>query len=90
VPLAAANGLDLLWLVGGPVPMTHRVPGFEPTSFTGVGAIGMRFTGGFALALAVEPPVLAPVLVVAEQGGHGPGRRESRLERPSRPPGVTA
>jgi dienelactone hydrolase len=28
----------------------------------GVGAIGMCFTGGFALALAVEPCVLAPVL----------------------------
>jgi dienelactone hydrolase len=28
----------------------------------GVGAIGMCFTGGFALAMAVEPAVLAPVL----------------------------
>jgi len=28
----------------------------------GVGAIGMCFTGGFALAMAVEPCVLAPVL----------------------------
>ncbi len=28
----------------------------------GVGAIGMCFTGGFALAMAVEPVVLAPVL----------------------------
>jgi dienelactone hydrolase len=28
----------------------------------GVGAIGMCFTGGFALAMAVEPEVLAPVL----------------------------
>jgi dienelactone hydrolase len=27
----------------------------------GVGAIGMCFTGGFALAMAVEPAVLAPV-----------------------------
>jgi len=28
----------------------------------GVGAVGMCFTGGFALAMAVEPAVLAPVL----------------------------
>jgi dienelactone hydrolase len=28
----------------------------------GVGALGMCFTGGFALAMAVEPAVLAPVL----------------------------
>jgi dienelactone hydrolase len=28
----------------------------------GVGAVGMCFTGGFALAMAVEPSVLAPVL----------------------------
>jgi dienelactone hydrolase len=28
----------------------------------GVGAVGMCFTGGFALALAVEPSVLAPVV----------------------------
>ena len=28
----------------------------------GIGAIGMSFTGGFALALATEPSVLAPVL----------------------------
>src|SRR4051794_41089252 len=28
----------------------------------GVGAIGMCFTGGFALAMAVEPAVVAPVL----------------------------
>lgn len=28
----------------------------------GVGAIGMCFTGGFALAMAVEPSVLAPVM----------------------------
>jgi dienelactone hydrolase len=28
----------------------------------GVGALGMCFTGGFALAMAVEPSVLAPVL----------------------------
>ncbi|HEX4018444.1 MAG TPA: dienelactone hydrolase family protein [Frankiaceae bacterium] len=28
----------------------------------GVGAIGMCFTGGFALAMAVEPAVLAPVM----------------------------
>ena len=28
----------------------------------GVGAVGMCFTGGFALAMAVEPTVLAPVL----------------------------
>ena len=28
----------------------------------GVGAVGMCFTGGFALAMAVEPPVLASVL----------------------------
>jgi len=27
-----------------------------------VGAVGMCFTGGFALAMAVEPAVLAPVL----------------------------
>jgi hypothetical protein len=28
----------------------------------GVGAIGMCLTGGFALAMAVDPPVLAPVV----------------------------
>jgi dienelactone hydrolase len=28
----------------------------------GVGAVGMCFTGGYALAMAVEPAVLAPVL----------------------------
>src|SRR6201999_1911293 len=28
----------------------------------GVGAIGMCFTGGFALAMAVDPAVLAPVM----------------------------
>lgn len=28
----------------------------------GVGAIGMHVTGSFALAMALEPPVLAPVM----------------------------
>ncbi|HUL25366.1 MAG TPA: dienelactone hydrolase family protein [Streptosporangiaceae bacterium] len=36
----------------------------------GVGAVGMCFTGGFALAMAVEPAVLAPVL--SQPGLPGP------------------
>jgi dienelactone hydrolase len=36
----------------------------------GVGAVGMCFTGGFALAMAVEPAVLAPVL--SQPGIPGP------------------
>jgi dienelactone hydrolase len=34
----------------------------EESGGPGVGAIGMCFTGGFALAMAVEPAVLAPVM----------------------------
>ena len=33
----------------------------------GVGAVGMCFTGGFALAMMTEPSVVAPVLVPALQ-----------------------
>lgn len=41
--------------------MTDAVPGFGVRRTRG-GAIGMCFTGGYALAMAVEPAVLAPVL----------------------------
>jgi dienelactone hydrolase len=34
----------------------------EESGGPGVGAIGMCFTGGFALAMAVEPAVLAPIM----------------------------
>lgn len=34
----------------------------DDTGFPGVGAVGMCFTGGFALAMATEPEMLAPVM----------------------------
>jgi len=51
----------------------------------GVGAVGMCFTGGFALAMAVEPAVLAPVvsqpgLPMPVNAGHG---RRSGWTRPT-------
>jgi dienelactone hydrolase len=42
----------------------------------GVGAVGMCFTGGFALAMAVEPSVLAPV--ASQPGLPAPLTRRSR------------
>jgi dienelactone hydrolase len=42
----------------------------------GVGAVGMCFTGGFALAMAVEPAVLAPV--VSQPGLPAPLTRRGR------------
>jgi dienelactone hydrolase len=42
----------------------------------GVGAVGMCFTGGFALAMAVEPAVLAPVL--SQPGLPGPVTAKKR------------
>ena len=48
-------------------PVTHWLRALAAHAHTecggpGVGAIGMCFTGGFALAMALEPSVLAPVL----------------------------
>ncbi|MGZ4494862.1 MAG: dienelactone hydrolase family protein [Nocardioides sp.] len=48
-------------------PVTHWLRALAAHAHTecggpGVGAIGMCFTGGFALAMALEPAVLAPVL----------------------------
>jgi dienelactone hydrolase len=42
----------------------------------GVGAVGMCFTGGFALAMAVEPAVLAPVM--SQPGIPGPVTAKKR------------
>ena len=39
-----------------------RVPSTSACGGPGVGAVGMCFTGGFALAMAAEPCLLAPVL----------------------------
>jgi len=48
-------------------PVAHRLRALAAEAHAecggpGVGAVGMCFTGGFALAMAVEPAVLAPVL----------------------------
>lgn len=48
-------------------PVAHWLRALAAQAFAdcgglGVGAVGMCFTGGFALAMAVEPAVLAPVL----------------------------
>jgi dienelactone hydrolase len=44
----------------------------------GVGAVGMCFTGGFALAMATEPEMLAPVLSQPSLP-IGPGARKAAL-----------
>jgi dienelactone hydrolase len=45
----------------------------------GVGAVGMCFTGGFALAMAVEPAVLAPVLSQPASPGSVTARKRAAL-----------
>lgn len=51
---------------------------YEQCGGAGVGAVGMCLTGGFALAMAVEPAVLAPV--VAEPALPAPiGRKKAAL-----------
>jgi dienelactone hydrolase len=45
----------------------------------GVGAVGMCFTGGFALAMAVEPAVLAPVLSQPATPGPVTARKRAAL-----------
>jgi len=48
----------------------------EECGGAGVGAVGMCFTGGFALAMATEPEMLAPVLSQPSLP-IGPGRRRA-------------
>ena len=45
----------------------------------GVGAVGMCFTGGYALAMAVEPAVLAPVLSQPATPGPLTARKRAAL-----------
>jgi dienelactone hydrolase len=45
----------------------------------GVGAVGMCFTGGYALAMAVEPAVLAPVLSQPATPGPVTARKRAAL-----------
>jgi dienelactone hydrolase len=45
----------------------------------GVGAVGMCFTGGYALAMAVEPTVLAPVLSQPATPGPVTARKRAAL-----------
>jgi dienelactone hydrolase len=50
---------------------------FDDCGGAGVGAVGMCFTGGFALAMMTEPRVVAPVLSQPSLPLHfGPGRRK--------------
>lgn len=56
----------------------HRVCGGQ-----GVGAVGMCFTGGFALAMMTEPSVVAPVLAQPSlplASGPGGARRAARID----------
>ena len=58
----------------------------------GVGALGMCFTGGFALAMAVDPAVAAPVLCQPERAVRrrppARGRRQPLPRRPRRGEGA--
>ena len=56
-----------VWATGRSSPITHWLRGLATREHQrcggpGVGVVGMCFTGGFALAMAVNPVVVAPVL----------------------------
>ena len=61
---AGGRGHDTYRRGSGPgVVVIHEVPGITPElGGPGVGAVGMCFTGGFALAMMVDPAVVASVL----------------------------
>jgi dienelactone hydrolase len=56
-----------VFAIGRSSPITHWLRGLAASEHArcggpGVGVVGMCFTGGFALAMAADPRVLAPVL----------------------------
>jgi dienelactone hydrolase len=69
----------------GSSPVTHWLRALarlalEERGEPGVGAIGMCFTGNFALAMMLEPAVLAPVLAQPSLPFDAPGQVESSAE----------
>ncbi len=71
-----------LFAQGKSTPIVDWLRAFGSSEFKrcgglGIGAVGMCFSGGFALALAIDDHVLAPVMSQPAVPGQLPGRRFS-------------